>query len=134
MKKSLRVIIITLLVCVVTGLGIMLADVIVAKADGYFPSNTRKLYIAGPVEVHVYEPEGRLVAEYIEGVSEAGYYYSLLSGMEANGEWFTYLPQDSGYSVEIIATSDGAIDVLFERINNDYFFTCFLRSFYVFFT
>lgn len=120
MKKSLRVIIITLLVCVMTGLGIMLADVIVAKADGYFPSNTRKLYIAGPVEVHVYEPEGRLVAEYIEGVSEAGYYYSLLSGMEANGEWFTYLPQDSGYNVEIIATSDGAIDVLFERINNDY--------------
>ena len=62
MKKAIRILVMTILLCLLTGLHQSTA----AKAYGYFPSNTRKLYISGPVEILVTASDGSLVAKYKE--------------------------------------------------------------------
>ena len=111
MKKALRIVFLALLICLVTGL----RQGTTAKAYGYYPSNTRKLYISGPVDILVTASDGELVAKYKEGASPIDNEYLLSYGKSDTGEWRVYLPQDSGYHVEITATSDGTIDISFQR-------------------
>lgn len=116
MKKAVRILFLTFLICLVTGLRQNTA----AKAAGFYPSNMRKLYISGPVEIHVHDTRGVLAAEYIEDDPMSQYNGYLPGGMGATGEWSVYLPQDSGYNVEITATSDGTIDITFARLDDSY--------------
>ena len=116
MKKAVRILLLTFLICLVTGLRQNTA----AKAAGYYPSNMRKLYISGPVEIHVHDTRGVLAAEYIEDVPNSQYNGYLTGGMRETGEWSVYLPQDIGYNVEITAISDGTIDIIFARLDDSY--------------
>ncbi|MBR4780058.1 MAG: hypothetical protein IK014_01715, partial [Lachnospiraceae bacterium] len=111
MKKAIRILILTILLCLLTGLH----QSTTAKAYGYYPSNTRKLYISGPVDILVTASDGSLVAKYKEDASPIDNEYLLSYGKSDTGEWRVYLPQDSGYHVEITATSDGTIDISFQR-------------------
>ncbi|MBO4523049.1 MAG: hypothetical protein J5723_00010 [Ruminococcus sp.] len=116
MKKAIRIVFLTILICLVTGL----RQGTTAKAYGYFPSNTRKLYISGPVEILVTASDGSLVAKYKEDASARDNEYLLSYGKSDTGEWRVYLPQDAGYHVEITATGDGTIDISFQREDKDY--------------
>ena len=116
MKKAIRILVMTILLCLLTGLHQSTA----AKAYGYFPSNTRKLYISGPVEILVTASDGSLVAKYKEDASARDNEYLLSYGKSDTGEWRVYLPQDAGYHVEITATGDGTIDISFQREDKDY--------------
>ena len=116
MKKAIRIVFLTILICLVTGL----RQGTTAKAYGYCPSNTRKLYISGPVDILVTASDGEIVAKYKEDASPIDNVYLLSYGKSDTGEWRVYLPQDSGYHVEITATSDGTIDISFQREDKDY--------------
>ena len=116
MKKAIRILVLTILLCLLTGLHQSTA----AKAYGYCPSNTRKLYISGPVEILVTASDGSLVAKYKEDASARDNEYLLSYGKSDTGEWRVYLPQDAGYHVEITATGVGTIDISFQREDRDY--------------
>ena len=66
MKKAIRIVILTLLICLVTGL----RQGATTKADGYSPSNARKLYITGPMNIIVTDSEGFIQAQYKENSLE----------------------------------------------------------------
>lgn len=125
MKKAIRIVILTLLICLVTGL----RQGATAKADGYSPSNARKLYITGPVNIIVTDSEGFIQAQYKEDAPATFYGGPLINGMEETGEWCVYLPQNAEYHIEITATSDGMIDISFKREDIDYN-TYYLANYY----
>ena len=115
MKKAIRIVFLTILICLVTGL----RQGTTAKAEGY-PTNLRKVFINGPVDILVTESKGRLGADYKADEPLSLYDGYLPAGVDETGEWTGYLPQDVGYHVEMTATSDGTIDISFLRMNGEH--------------
>ena len=90
--------------------------------DEYVAPRSRRLTIACPVDVNVYDSEGTLVAQIVDDsaveISDSMIEYYV----NEEGEKVVVLPYDAEYSVEITATNNGTMTYRVEDtdLSNDY--------------
>lgn len=88
----------------------------VAKDQG--SATTRVVRINCPVDVYVYNENGDLVAAIVDDVPKAD--SMLVCYLNSEGEKIFYLPGDSTYVVDIVATDSGAVNYTVGEYNLNY--------------
>lgn len=93
--------------------------------DSYYTPEGKANFNAGsyriirincPVDVKVYDSTGALVA-YLSDINESNEKYNLVCEINENGEKIVYVPTDSEYTFELIATGEGNVSVSVDEVN-----------------
>ena len=74
---------------------------------------TRRVRINCPVNIRVFDAEGKMVASITDGIPDKE--ADLICYVNANGEKVVFLPGDGGYSMEIEATDGGHVSLTLEE-------------------
>ncbi len=77
-------------------------------AAGTNCSTTRLVVINCPVDVYVYNRNGEAVASIVDDKADES--SLLVCYVNSNGEKIVYLPGESQYSIQLVATDDGTVD------------------------
>ena len=81
----------------------------ISGEEDFTDARLRTLYVNCPVDVEVYDSNDNLVAAIYDNEVQAFPNSTIITYIDDNGQKVMYLPQDTDYRVEILATDEGEV-------------------------